>query len=74
LRTKRFRRPPLQREVVIDVVVLAILTLLVVLDLCVVAGWAADSRDSEYRLWPLTGDPALHPNVVAATRAMRPHS
>ncbi|MGH8861676.1 MAG: hypothetical protein ACRDVG_10660 [Jatrophihabitantaceae bacterium] len=60
-----------QREVVIAMVEIAILMLLVVLDLCVVAGCTADSRDSEYRLWPLAAKPALNPIAVAATRATR---
>jgi hypothetical protein len=50
---------------------IAFLTLLVVLDLCVIAGWTADSRDSEYRLWPLAAEPALNPIAVAPTSASR---
>lgn len=50
---------------------IAILTLLVLLDLCVVAGWTADSRDSEYRLWPLATEPALNPIAVASARTVR---
>lgn len=35
-------------------VVFALLVLLVIVDLCVLAGWTPDTRDPRFSLWPLS--------------------
>jgi hypothetical protein len=34
-------------------IVLALLVLLVLVDICVLAGWTPDTRDPRFSLWPL---------------------
>ena len=56
----------------ITVAALLILALFLVLGFCVAAGWAADSRDSRFGLWPLGGAHAKMPTYgKAASRQSR---
>ncbi len=60
-------RSPRGRKVVITVMVLTSLALPEVLGACAVRGWLADSRDCEFRIWPLTTVPARVPTTAAGS-------